>query len=62
MKSKAKENKELNNSGGVVWIYDNEIGWIDIGLFLKRVKEIEKKIKKIDLKTVNSFIDSFIPS
>lgn len=34
----------MKNTNSVAWVYDDEHGWINVSLFLKRIKKLEKDL------------------
>ena len=43
MKRQGQKAKNAS-AGSVAWVYDEEHGWINVSLFLKRIKKLEKDL------------------
>ena len=39
-----KQEQKMKNTNSVAWVYDDEHGWINVSLFLKRIKKLEKDL------------------
>lgn len=39
-----KQKIESAGAGSVAWVYDEEHGWINVNLFLKRIEKLEKEL------------------
>ena len=42
--SKKGQKIESAGTGSVAWVYDEEHGWINVNLFLKRIEKLEKEL------------------
>ncbi|NPV72473.1 MAG: hypothetical protein HPY89_01485 [Pelotomaculum sp.] len=51
MRGRKKKSKKLEVPARTTWVYDEEFGWIDINLFLSKIKKIEEEINSRCKKT-----------
>jgi hypothetical protein len=43
MKRQGQKAKNAS-AGSVAWVYDEEHGWINVSLFLKKIEKLEKEL------------------
>jgi len=43
-KGRKKKERKVEEPVKTTWVYDDELGWIDVNLFLERIRKIEQEL------------------
>ncbi len=46
MSRKSNKNKKDGKTVSATWVYDEELGWVNVNLFLANLKKIEESVRK----------------